>query len=282
MEDKTFDCVQAILKGRKQRDTRRSAKEDYLLTGKIYCALCNSSYNGSRHYSGRNKTLQVVYTCGKKHNLGNQHCKNKDINRNYLEDFITKRVGEIIFDEKRIPALIQTYYGSIGQLFDEGEENLKKMNASLKTVNQKIQNIVNVISQTGSPALLETLSALENEKQDLGLQIEAEKANMVADQLNEEEIVAAFRTAQEMYLNGTLPQRKQLINLYLKRVLVYPEYVKIELNNVPSNLLKTPVGSEKSFGQNFEGKIPEKIDKWPRHAEMSASKMKRTPLTVEL
>ena len=39
-----------------------------------------------------------------------------------------------------------------------------------------------------------------------------------------------------MFLDGTLPQRKQLINLYVKRVVVYDDYVRIELHNVPGSL----------------------------------------------
>jgi hypothetical protein len=66
--------------------------------------------------------LQLVYTPGKTQS-GKSALQNKSINRNYLEDVITNRVGEIIFDEKYIPALIQTYYGSIGELFSAGEKS---------------------------------------------------------------------------------------------------------------------------------------------------------------
>ena len=280
VDDKTFDRVQAMLKSRKRKETRHDAKETYLLTGKVFCGLCGSSYHGTRHFSGRNKTLQVSYTCGKKHNQGNLHCHNKDINRSYLDDFIIKQVGKIIFNEKRIPQLIETYYSSRGEFCDEGEKSLKKLNFSLKSAGQKIQNIVNVIAQTGSPALLETLNALEDEKQKLTRQIDVEKNRMKADELNEHEIIAAYHMAQELYHNGTLPQRKQLINLYVKRVLVYPEYVEIELNNVPSNLLKPDSNNESLPTEKGGEGNPVNVEKWPRYAEMSASKMKRTPLTV--
>lgn len=42
-----------------------------------------------------------------------------------------------------------------------------------------------------------------------------------------------------MFIAGTLPQRKQLINLYVNKVIVFNEYVRIELNLVPSNLKST-------------------------------------------
>ena len=40
-----------------------------------------------------------------------------------------------------------------------------------------------------------------------------------------------------MFHNGTLPQMEHIINLYLDRVVVFPDYVEIHLNNVPTNLL---------------------------------------------
>ena len=56
-------------------------------------------------------------------------------------------------------------------------------------------------------------------------------------ELNENAIREAFRQAQRMFHSRTLPQMEQLINLYLDKVLVYPDYVEIHLNNVPTNLL---------------------------------------------
>ena len=34
-----------------------------------------------------------------------------------------------------------------------------------------------------------------------------------------------------------LPQRKQLLNRYLNHVMIYPDYVQIHINKVPTNIL---------------------------------------------
>ena len=41
-----------------------------------------------------------------------------------------------------------------------------------------------------------------------------------------------------------MPQKKQLINLYLNRVSVYPDYVQIHINKVPNNILTPSVKDE--------------------------------------
>ena len=102
---------------------------------------------------------------------------------------------------------------------------------------QKITNIVNIIANTGSAALVTQLTQLEREKELLDVQIQEEERSTEESELDEDAILAAFRQAQKMFHNGTLPQMEQIINLYLDRVVVFPDYVEIHLNNVPTNLL---------------------------------------------
>ena len=102
---------------------------------------------------------------------------------------------------------------------------------------QKIANIVNIIANTGSAALVTQLTQLEREKELLDVQIQEEERSTEESELDEEGILTAFRQAQKMFHKGTLPQMEQIINLYLDRVVVFPDYVEIHLNNVPTNLL---------------------------------------------
>ena len=113
------------------------------------------------------------------------------------------------------------------------------MRLNLKTIEQKKSNIVNVTANTGSAALANQLMLLENEKEVLDFQIREEERNAEQSRLDETEIIVAFRQAQQMFRSGELPQMEQIINLYLDRVNVYPEYVEIHINNVPTSIVNT-------------------------------------------
>ena len=239
VDEMTFDHVAAILCGRSRSEPHQRAKEHYMLVGKIFCGICGSAYCGNRQHSGRNKNLLVTYRCSHHCYHGDMRCSNKDINRDYLEDFILKRIGEIIFAEDRIPQLITSYHTSHKEVANETDMVLDRLYANLKETQKKLDNIVSVIAQTGSPSLIQKLDGLESEKQSFILQIKHEEESRVATRLNEREIIAAYHRAQELYESGSLPQRKQLLNLYLKRVIVYPEYVQIHLHKIPSNLKKS-------------------------------------------
>ncbi len=119
----------------------------------------------------------------------------------------------------------------------EDKDKIRTIRQNLKTVEQKIANIVNIIANTGSAALVTQLTQLEREKELLDVQIQEEERGTKEDDLDEEAIRTAFRQAQKMFHSGTLPQMEQIINLYLDKVLVYPNYVEIHLNNVPNNLM---------------------------------------------
>ena len=238
VDDDTFARVQAILTSRK-RHGRRDGKRKYLLTGMVFCGLCGHRYCGDSMQTGGEKNRSVIgtYFCNNRKNHGAHACSNSNIHQEPLEELVLQKIEEIVFDESRIPGIVQAYRELCQQEDGEDKEKIRTLRQNLKTVEQKIANIVNIIANTGSAALVTQLTQLEREKELLDVQIQEEERDTKENDLDEEAIRAAFRQAQKMFHSGTLPQMEQIINLYLDKVLVYPDYVEIHLNNVPTNLL---------------------------------------------
>ena len=238
VDDETFARVQAILTSRK-RHGRRDGKRKYLLTGMVFCGLCGHRYCGDSMQTGGEKNRSVIgtYFCNNRKNHGAHACSNSNIHQEPLEELVLRKIEEIVFDESRIPGIVQAYRELCQQEDGEDKEKIRTLRQNLKTVEQKIANIVNIIANTGSAALVTQLTQLEREKELLDVQIQEEERDTKENDLDEEAIRAAFRQAQKMFHSGTLPQMEQIINLYLDKVLVYPDYVEIHLNNVPTNLL---------------------------------------------
>ena len=238
VDDETFARVQAILASRK-RHGRRDGKRKYLLTGMVFCGLCGHRYCGDSMQTGGEKNRSVIgtYFCNNRKNHGAHACSNSNIHQEPLEELVLRKIEEIVFDESRIPGIVQAYRELCQQEDGEDKDKIRTLRQNLKTVEQKIANIVNIIANTGSAALVTQLTQLEREKELLDVQIQEEERDTKENELNEEAIRAAFRQAQKMFHSRTLPQLEQIINLYLDKVLVYPDYVEIHLNNVPTNLL---------------------------------------------
>ena len=238
VDDETFARVQAILASRK-RHGRRDGKRKYLLTGMVFCGLCGHRYCGDSMQTGGEKNRSVIgtYFCNNRKNHGAHACSNSNIHQEPLEELVLQKIEEIVFDESRIPGIVQAYRELCQQEDGTDKDKIRSLRQNLKTVEQKISNIVNIIANTGSAALVTQLTQLEREKELLDVQIQEEERGTKEEDLDEEAIRAAFRQAQKMFHNGTLPQMEQIINLYLDKVLVYPDYAEIHLNNVPTNLL---------------------------------------------
>ena len=236
VDDETFARVQAILTSRK-RHRRQKSKRNYLLTGLVFCGLCGHRYRGDSMQTGKDRKVVGTYACNNRNNHGARICRNQNVRQQPLEELVLRKIEETVFDESRIPDIVRAYRELSQQEEGEDKDKIRTLRQNLKTVEQKITNIVNIIANTGSAALVTQLTQLEREKELLDVQIQEEERSTEESELDEEGILAAFRQAQKMFHNGTLPQMEQIINLYLDRVVVFPDYVEIHLNNVPTNLL---------------------------------------------
>ena len=71
------------------------------------------------------------------------------------------------------------------------------------------------------------------QKDEAGKQIlDAEKLSKVID-ITEEDIRYHYAKARALFNSGELPEIRQLINLYLEKVVVYREHVKVILRMLP-------------------------------------------------
>ena len=236
VDDETFARVQAILASRK-RHRRQKSKRNYLLTGLVFCGLCGHRYCGDSMQTGKDRKVVGTYACNNRNNHGARICRNQNVRQQPLEEMVLRKIEETVFDESRIPDIVRAYRELSQQEEGEDKDKVRTLRQNLKTVEQKINNIVNIIANTGSAALVTQLTQLEREKELLDVQIQEEERSAEESELDEEAILTAFRQAQKMFHSGTLPQMEQIINLYLDRVVVFPDYVEIHLNNVPTNLL---------------------------------------------
>ena len=92
--------------------------------------------------------------------------------------------------------------------------------------------------------------------------------------LSIEALTEEFKKARQLFRSGELDQIEQPLNLFLEKVLVFPDYVEIYINNVPVNLKESENEDDKptvSTLENFQVVTrPEAIQKecvFPIHAD---------------
>ncbi len=239
ISEEVWNGVQAILKKRKKyRPSNNTGKETYLLTGKIICGECGASYTGVRHFAGRNRSKYVCYQCANRKRTSSVGCQNKEIRREYLETFVLREIARVVFDAASIPKLVKAYEKYHKEFDREGTDELRLLESSVKSVTKKIDNIIAAVANTGSSALLHSLDTLEKERGELQAKIEEIQRRSCAQNVSEDMLKEAYSRAREMYLSDSEEMHRQLLQLYLDRVVVYREHIEVYLNTLPSDILR--------------------------------------------
>lgn len=223
-----FQIAQQKMKERKHRTAAFKAKQDYLLSGKIVCGECGSTYAGNSRKSVHHKPLYISYNCVRKN--GKVSCKNPGIKRDELEQLVLNRLSEAVFNEMVLPTILDKYNDYAISRNSEYIIESKELKKKIAETEKAISNIVNIVVTTGSAALINKLKELEETKAELEQALfEAEK--QIADMyIDEGRLKAAFRTAKEMLRSGTLKNRKAIVGQYVKQVIIYKDRIELEYN----------------------------------------------------
>lgn len=102
-----FQKVQDKMKERRKKNATYKAKQDYLLSGKLICGICNSTFAGNARKAREGKPLYVSYNCTKKN--GKKSCDNFGVKKDFIEEIVLKKLADKVFNEKLLPEIIEKY-----------------------------------------------------------------------------------------------------------------------------------------------------------------------------
>ncbi|MEE1124807.1 MAG: recombinase family protein [Acutalibacteraceae bacterium] len=221
-----FEKVQQSMNRRRHKAAAYKSKEEYLLSGKIICGECGSTYAGNARRS-KNYTY-ISYTCTKKN--GKEKCRNRGTQRDLIESIILNKLSEKVFDVKILPEIISRYNDFALSKNKEFIAVKKQLEQRLAEIDKGIANIVNLVVTTGSAALAEKLKELELEKVTLEISLKEAERKLSEMSVDEAQLSQAFSKAKSLLKSGTLKNRKAIVQQYVKQVVMYPDKVEIEFN----------------------------------------------------
>lgn len=219
---KLFEKVQ-----RKKAANRRNAgqyhsKEFYLLTGKIFCGVCGKRLQGNFRFSGRSKTRLATYRC----NTHRSECKNKEINKDYLDVYIVELLKKKIFNATSLKHLVH----NINTYIRQYNKNYDKNYAGVKDEYDEIQaNLDNITKAVEKDIITESLITRAEELEQKRAEIEIKLSEIYQLSLIEysdfSPVIDEFR-----HLERNTEKFRTFIQSYVKRVTVFQYYLEIELN----------------------------------------------------
>ena len=216
-----FDLVQDRLKTNREASGRHKAKEEFILTTKLYCGKCGSYMVGE---SGTSKTgaTHRYYKCGKakrKHT-----CSKKPVKKEWIENLVMERVKQIILDD----ALLDRIAEELIALQGKEDEVLAALRRQHAEAEKAINNLLDAMQQgIVTSSTKDRLQKLEAEKE--AAEIEIAKRELAQPRFSKEQILFFIHELQKLDLNKPAHQRK-LIDCFVNAIYLYDDKLIITFN----------------------------------------------------
>lgn len=213
VSDELFFKVQEVLKLRNIIHGKHSVGGDYLLTGKLFCGLCESPMVGTSGTS-KNGSAYYYYTCNKKND---NHCKKKNIRRDLIETEVARAIKTYILNPKTMRWIVDT----VAQWQNQNAANpeLQLLQVRLSDCQKSINNLLKAIEQG---IITETtkirLQDLEHEQADISSQISIMQSELT--DLTGDDVYAWLNR----YSGGNIKDKKfqaELFNTFLIAAYLY-------------------------------------------------------------
>ena len=233
IDREVFLQAQEMMQKRKKAPGSHKATTLYLLTGLIRCGECEHAMQGNRRKDKYGNDY-ISYRCGCRKQK--RDCKNKEIKRDYLEEFVLTELEKHVLNDEAIPVLSKALNERLKTKSNDNHEMLTNLRNKLEKVNKEIENILNAImSGIVNNVLKNKLDELEKVKLNLELKINelsVESDDVVSVDITEDQIRSMFGKFKDFVLTRNLPECKKFIGDYIKEVIVYKVHIEVVFNVV--------------------------------------------------
>lgn len=221
VEKDVFERVQRRMEANKKSPGRAKAKEEYLLSGKVFCGTCGGHMVGECGKS-RNGTFYYYYKCiNAKHG---HTCKRKALKRDWLERaVVVETVTKVLTDEviDRVADAIIAIQGQENPMIPSIKEQLRVCDKGLKNLLKAIE------AGIFTPTTKERMEELERQKDELNISLI--RAQMAQPVFTKEEIVKWISRFKYGNINDKAYQR-EMIDTFLNSVYVYDDKIVFTYN----------------------------------------------------
>lgn len=254
IDNETFNIVQEKMQKNKKMRSHSKAKEEYLLTTKLFCGHCKELMVGVSGTS-KNKTTHFYYSCN---GIRKKICNKKSVQKDYIEDFVIKQAHSQLTDENidRIAKAVEKLVKSA-----ENSNNLKILNKRLKDNQKQKENLFNSLKicefDNVKKSIFEEINKLEQEQQNIEREILLEKIENI--EMTYADVTFFLNLLKKGDIND-IRYRKALINIFIDKIYLYDNNDIIIMFNLQNNVYRGKLPKIEDLECSFLGKegSPEK------------------------
>ena len=216
-----FERVQMRVETNKHHAAKYKAKEEYILSTKLFCGDCLSYMDGESGNARSGVTYRYYKCLNAKRKKG---CHKKAVKKDWIENLVLTQVVNSLSNDEFINSAIEQLLA-----YQESENvNLPLLEKQLSKVNTSINNMLNAIEQgIITDSTKQRLQELEDKRRDLKLQMIQEQISK--PQYTREQYLEFFSKAKNLDLSKQR-NRKFLIDTFVNAVVLYDDKLLFYLN----------------------------------------------------
>ena len=208
------------------------AKQTYLLSGLIFCGECLDREKkdilmmGNSKYCGQGKNLHITYRCGCRHRT--HSCDNKEIRREYVEDFVLDQLERRVFSIKAIPKLAKRLNDYQQQAMIGREGEIEPLKLELAEMDRQIANIVKAVSEGfAQSSMAGKMAELEERKAQIETRLQETQSKLRKEPITEEDLKQLLGTFRQYVKARDIPEIRKFISSFISKVIVYKDHVTV-------------------------------------------------------
>ena len=253
--EELFNRVQERMEKNRHAPAMAKAKEDYLLTTKLFCGKCERMMVGE---SGKSHTgaMHYYYKCSGAKRL--KDCDKKAVRKDWIERVVVRLTMQRVMDEEKINRLID----AILVMQEQEDITTPALRSQLAETESAIGNILKAIEQgIFTPSTKQRLDELEARKEEILANIQA--AELQKPKLTREQMTAWF----EQFRHGDPANRefqKRLIDTFVNAVYVFDDKLVLTYNYQHGTQTISLEEIESALSSDFDGATPPNFRNPPR------------------
>ena len=226
IDKETFERVQEQMRKNKQEAGRKNAHTVYLLSGIIHCGVCGAVM-WAKKCLDRHGNITCFYECSTRDYK--KHCDNRGIRKEVIEDFVLTQLERDLFSHDGIEQLRDNLIQYQQRRQATIAEDKEKLMIEKGEIKQKIQKIVELVSQSG--IAIDTVSheikILEEKRKHIDEQIDKLSKESTSLILSEKQIEDMKEHRKEVKEKTNLKKLRQIISYYIESVTVFHDRIEI-------------------------------------------------------
>lgn len=222
IEPELFEAVQVRLEANHKHPQRKRAKEEYLLSGKLYCGICEhgiighsgTSRNGSKHY---------YYKCS-----NSKFCCKKSVQKEWLENLIVDETVRNVLTPDMIE-IIAERCAAISEADNYPQDEVELLKSQLSETEKSLSGIMTAIEQgIITKSTKARLEELESQKEKLEYEIEIAKSKVHVTTKDEIKFLLSKFVRET---DQTLEEySKDVIECFIHKVFLYDDRAVVVYN----------------------------------------------------